>query len=141
MKKRTTSICFAIVVMLRVSQRVSSFAPCYKRCPLIVTRKTAVTTADDIAVALGPPSIGIPAQGTTTKIQTKTKPQEGAEKFLIHRGRSAAMIKRSPSIGGIGLFKGWTPQATEHFIAAVETIGEKKAAGWMIRLVTNVCGI
>jgi hypothetical protein len=82
------------------------------------------------------PPISIPG----TKSQTKAKQHEGVEKFLIHRGRSAAMIKRSPSIGGIGLCKGWTPQATEKFIAAVEKIGKKKSAGWIRLLANIVCG-
>jgi hypothetical protein len=42
---------------------------------------------------------------------------------LIHRGRSTAMIKRSPSIAGLGLCKGWTSSATEAFESAVDKLG------------------
>jgi hypothetical protein len=48
------------------------------------------------------------------------------ENFLIHRGRSGVMIKRSPSIAGIGLCKDWTPEATRAFQTAVEKLGKRE---------------
>jgi hypothetical protein len=45
--------------------------------------------------------------------------------FLIHRGRSAAMIKRSPSIAGIGLCRGWNEESTRAFTKAVEKLGTR----------------
>jgi hypothetical protein len=42
------------------------------------------------------------------------------KRFLIHKGRSAAMIKRSPALAGVTLCKGWSATATAAFVAAVE---------------------
>ena len=45
------------------------------------------------------------------------------QQFLVHKGRSAAMIRRSPSICGVTLCKGWTEQATQAFCDAVRSVG------------------
>jgi len=44
--------------------------------------------------------------------------------FLIHKGRSAAMIKRSPCIAGVTLCKGWSPKASETFYKSVQKLGK-----------------
>lgn len=107
-----------IIVLLCVCQQVSSFTPCQigrKQAVLptmtTTSTKSAVTTADDILA----PASNLPE----TKQHTN-----GIEKFLIHRGRSLCMIKRSPSIGGLGLCKGWTPKATKNFVDAIEKMGK-----------------
>jgi hypothetical protein len=46
------------------------------------------------------------------------------QQFLVHKGRSAAMIRRSPSLCGVTLYKGWTEQATQAFCDAVHSVGK-----------------
>ena len=45
--------------------------------------------------------------------------------FLIHKGRSAEMIRRSPALSGVTLAKGWSQSATKAFISAVHSVGKK----------------
>ncbi|KAG7343859.1 hypothetical protein IV203_021867 [Nitzschia inconspicua] len=42
------------------------------------------------------------------------------EHYVVHTGRSADMIKRSPALSGITLCKGWSPSATDAFRRAVQ---------------------
>ena len=45
------------------------------------------------------------------------------QKFLIHKGRSADMIRRSPAISGVSLCRSWTDAATKDFIRAIRQVG------------------
>jgi hypothetical protein len=67
-------------------------------------------------------------QRMTPPVKSPVEDMGGAAKgvqqnFIIHRGRSAAMIKRSPSIAGISFCKGWADNATQAFVSAVESLG------------------
>ena len=45
------------------------------------------------------------------------------KRFLIHKGRSADMILRSPSITGVTLCRGWSDDATKAFVSAIHKVG------------------
>lgn len=47
---------------------------------------------------------------------------EAARTFLVHKGRSAEMIRRSPSLAGVTLSKGWSREASEAFINAIHSL-------------------
>jgi hypothetical protein len=61
-----------------------------------------------------------------SSIQTLEKNTGRRIKYLIHRGRSSAMIKRAPSIAGIGLCRGWDEGATLAFTKAVQRLGKER---------------
>jgi len=44
--------------------------------------------------------------------------------FLIHKGRSTKMIRRSPAIQGGALCKGWTEATTQAFVSAIHSLGK-----------------
>jgi hypothetical protein len=44
--------------------------------------------------------------------------------FLIHKGRSTNMIRRSPAIQGGALCKGWTEATTQAFVSAIHSVGK-----------------
>jgi hypothetical protein len=45
------------------------------------------------------------------------------QQFLVHKGKSTAMIRRSPSLCGVTLCKGWSDRATQAFCNAIDSIG------------------
>jgi hypothetical protein len=49
--------------------------------------------------------------------------QQGTS-FLIHKGRSTKMIRRSPAIQGGALCKGWTEATTQAFDSAIQSLGK-----------------
>jgi stress response protein SCP2 len=42
----------------------------------------------------------------------------------LHKGRSVTMLRRAPSIAGMTLCQGWTDEATQALIKAVNQAGE-----------------
>lgn len=52
-----------------------------------------------------------------------TIPQQETS-FLIHKGRSTNMIRRSPAIQGGALCKGWTEATTQAFVSAIHSVGK-----------------
>ena len=69
-----------------------------------------------------------PSDYTVASVPVSSSPHAAAttkqQQFLVHKGRSAAMIRRSPSVCGITLCKGWTEQATQAFCGAVHSVGK-----------------
>jgi hypothetical protein len=55
---------------------------------------------------------------TTTNITT-------TQTFLIHQGRSEGILRRSPSIAGVSLVRGWTESTTIAFVAGVHALGTR----------------
>ena len=56
-------------------------------------------------------------------IATNAQSRGDDSSFLIHKGRSEAMIRRAPSLAGVTLCKGWSDEVTQVFISAVDQLG------------------
>jgi hypothetical protein len=98
-------------------------------------RRIKLSVNDDAATTANALILSAPSKSTTVNAviensaTNKDSPKNNAvgvvrQKFLIHKGRSEAMIRRSPCIAGVTLCKGWTPAATETFIRSVNALGK-----------------
>lgn len=97
------------------------FVPCYRH-PQKSRRRQGLVINKLQSFASESPSNYTVASDTVSSsphAAATTKPQQ----FLVHKGRSAAMIRRSPSLCWISLCKGWTEQATQAFCDAVHSVG------------------
>jgi len=55
-------------------------------------------------------------------IPPRTDAKSSSSSYLIHKGRAVEMIKRCVSIEGLTLSKGWTAEATQAFMLAIEAV-------------------
>ena len=99
------------------------FISCHINCQKS-QRQGGLAVLDDLqSVASESPSnytfVSVPVSSSPHAAAT-TKQQQ----FLVHKGRSATMIRRSPSICGVTLCKGWTEEATQAFCGAVHSVGK-----------------
>eukprot|EP00978_Attheya_sp_CCMP212_P047027 scaffold421188_cov47-Attheya_sp.AAC.17 len=82
---------------------------------------------NEISVPISVEKNGAKKRDTDLDTITPTLPGASIQhNFLIHKGRSVDMIRRSPSLAGLTLCKGWSPTATEAFRTAVRSVGTKK---------------
>jgi hypothetical protein len=116
-------VILGLYLIAACSRLCIGFAPCNGH-PQKGRRRQGLVVINKLqSVASEPPSNYTVASDTvasSTHAAATTSPQQ----FLVHKGRSAAMIRRSPSLCGVTLYKGWTEQATQAFCDAVHSVGK-----------------